>query len=236
MARAQTPPQPPVTPSDAPTATVFPPVRGEWVALNTPAERIPSHGTDFFGRRYAFDLVQFDAQRQSFSGRPLWQQFFGWVRADQFLCWGQPTLACFDAEVFAAADGWPDRMRVNALWQTLRAHGFARDPGDHDLRPLLGNHLILCGAAGCALYAHLQKGSICVQAGQRVRAGPPLASVGNSGNSTQPHLHFQLMDRPSLRDAQGIYGSFLNCHLPGTAEPPKPEGLVPPLMQPFVAR
>ena len=50
----------------------------------------------------------------------------------------------------------------------------------------------------------LQPGSLRVKAGQRVRRGDVLGLLGNSGNSTGPHLHFQVMDGPSPLGAEGL--------------------------------
>src|SRR5262249_30343129 len=56
-------------------------------------------------------------------------------------------------------------------------------------------------------YAHLQPGSLKVKKGDRVRQGQVLALLGNTGNSSEPHLHFQLADGPRAFDAEGIpYG------------------------------
>jgi murein DD-endopeptidase MepM/ murein hydrolase activator NlpD len=53
----------------------------------------------------------------------------------------------------------------------------------------------------------LQPGSIRVKPGERVRAGQLLGLVGNSGNSTAPHLHFHVSDRPSILEGEGLpYG------------------------------
>ena len=57
-------------------------------------------------------------------------------------------------------------------------------------------------------FAHLQPGSVSVAAGQRVRAGDLLGRVGHTGNSTSPHLHFQLMDSADLLQAHGIACAF----------------------------
>ncbi|MEU0914165.1 M23 family metallopeptidase [Streptomyces althioticus] len=51
---------------------------------------------------------------------------------------------------------------------------------------------------------HLRRGSLTVREGDRVHPGQVLAQVGNSGNSTEPHLHFQLMDGPDPDTARGI--------------------------------
>ena len=69
----------------------------------------------------------------------------------------------------------------------------------------LGNYLILdLGGGNYCLYAHLQPGSLRVKAGDRVKRGQTLALLGNSGNSTEPHLHFQVMNGTSLLDPEGV--------------------------------
>ena len=52
-------------------------------------------------------------------------------------------------------------------------------------------------------------GSICVAEGQQVRAGDPVARVGDTGNSTAPHLHYHLMDGPDLWTAKGLPSCFI---------------------------
>ncbi|MBO9630111.1 M23 family metallopeptidase [Shinella sp. WSJ-2] len=52
-----------------------------------------------------------------------------------------------------------------------------------------GNHIVLACGSARVLLAHLRKGSIAVQGGELVTAGETLARVGNSGNSSEPHLH-----------------------------------------------
>jgi len=78
--------------------------------------------------------------------------------------------------------------------------------GRHGLAWLVGNHLVLqmSGANVFALLAHARTGSIRVQEGDAVRLGQPIAAVGHSGNSSAPHLHFQLMDSADLTRARGL--------------------------------
>ncbi len=59
---------------------------------------------------------------------------------------------------------------------------------------LLGNYIVIRHGDGLySLYAHLKKGSLRVADGDTVKAGDIIAEVGNTGMSTAPHLHFQLM-------------------------------------------
>lgn len=68
-----------------------------------------------------------------------------------------------------------------------------------------GNHVVLdLGGGRYAFYAHLRKGSVAVHPGDRVRRGQVLAKVGNTGNTSAPHLHFHLMDGPSVLGSEGI--------------------------------
>lgn len=212
----------------SPTHTIGFPVAGSWVAVNTPAERIPSHGTDFFGQRFAFDFVRLNAKGTGFSRRSLFRQFAFFVDAADFCAWNEPVFAAYSGQVIAAADGWNDRMRVNAIGQMIRASFLQGVPQPNDLRPLLGNYVLIEGDAGVALYAHLRKRSVLVCKGQSVEEGEPIARVGNSGNSTMPHLHFHVMDRADPWQAQGVYCGFKSAD-PGSGT------LVPDLMQPFQA-
>jgi len=54
------------------------------------------------------------------------------------------------------------------------------------------------------MYAHLIKGSLLVKPGDTVKKGQKIAQLGNTGNSSSPHLHFQLMDNPSLLQADAV--------------------------------
>ena len=73
---------------------------------------------------------------------------------------------------------------------------------------LAGNHVIMATAGTYALYAHLAPGSVAVTRGQRVRAGELVGRVGHTGNSTAPHLHFQLMDSADPLRARGVPCAF----------------------------
>lgn len=184
------------------------PLMGEWVAVNTPAKQVPSHGTNYFGQRFAYDFARLNDSGQGFCKQDNWKQIVGAVPAEDFLAWNQTVLAAFPGEVIAVGDGWPDQTRVNVLWELARGKLFQRRPAGRDYRPLTGNYILIAGTPGVALYAHLRRGSIRVRTGSRVETGQPLGSLGNSGNSSMPHLHFHLMDRPDPLTAQGVLCAF----------------------------
>ena len=77
-----------------------------------------------------------------------------------------------------------------------------------DIRPLAENFVIVQGAEAVAFYAHLRLGSVRVSREQFVTTGDVIGQVGNSGNSTMPHLHFHLMDNANVFEAAGVPCSF----------------------------
>jgi Peptidase family M23 len=187
------------------------PLRGEWTVERTPADRIPSHGTDLLGQRYAYDLVRTD-RRRGFHVHPAGTLRFLLLGGRTRDCygWGQPVHAAFDGVVIQAVDGVPERQWLHVVresWLAVKTTlAFAR----RGLEPvrLAGNHVIAGAGGTYALYAHLAPGSVAVTSGQRVRVGAVLGRVGHSGNSTAPHLHFQLMDSADPLRARGIACAF----------------------------
>ncbi|WP_246108826.1 M23 family metallopeptidase [Streptomyces sedi] len=199
-------------PRDAAPLTVAPPVTGTWSALNSPADRVPSHGVRKYGQSHAIDIVA-EGERPA----------FGWwppVRRNaDFPAFDAPLLAVADATVVSASDRQRDHLSRNS-WPALVYlffEGAVRDAVSGRL--VVGNHLVLdLGDGTYAAYAHLRRGSLTVRPGERVRAGQELARCGNSGNTTEPHLHFQLMDRPDLDTACGLPFRWEGVGLPRARE------------------
>lgn len=186
---------------------VQPPVRGRWTALNSPASRVPSHGTHAYGQTYAIDLINEPdpaRPRVALARWPLGR------RAGTFPGFGQPVLAPADGVVVAVSDWQRDhwsRTSAPALLYLMLVEGPVREatgPGR-----VVGNHVVLdLGDGVYALLAHLRRRSALVKRGDLVRAGQALAACGNSGNSSEPHLHFQLMDRPGTLLGAGVPFTF----------------------------
>jgi hypothetical protein len=185
------------------------PFTGLWLARNSPAARVPSHGTGLFGTTYAIDFLAADLRRRTAELRD-WRTVLGTEPVDRFLGFGRPILSPADGVVAAVHDGEPDhRARRSQLALVPYALGQAARVR-RGVPAVAGNHVIVAlGRAGpYAAVVHLQLGSIIVRLGQTVVAGQPLGSCGNSGNSTQPHVHVQVMDSVDVATACGVPLAF----------------------------
>lgn len=197
------------------------PLRGEWLVPNTPGKKIPSHGTNQLGSRYAYDFIQVDWNRKglpSYDVHWLYYLVFG-VPLQKCYCFGQNIYAPCDGVIVTANDGCKERKRVHLLSDLLiavkNAHFFR--PQTDNLQCIAGNYIVMkCSSNVYAGFVHLQKGSISVCAGQTIKKGDLLGNIGHSGNSLFPHLHFQLMDSSDILTAKGLpcafaaYESFRN--------------------------
>ena len=164
-----------------------------------PASRIPSHGTDMLGQRYAFDLIRLDPRH----GSPLPPRR---GRADAARRGSHPRVLRLGRAGPRSArrggrdgrDGAPERRWIHPVREALPVvkAGLTFRATERHLRRVLGNHVILRCGDDYAGFAHLATGTVAVEVGQAVRVGDLLGRVGHTGNSTAPHLHFQLMDGP----------------------------------------
>lgn len=189
------------------------PLRGEWVTPNTPGTKVPSHGTDLLGARYAYDFVGIDpgSRGRRFYRRGLLRYLLLGVRLQDFFGWGQPIFSATGGTVVRAEDGLAERNPVHPIRdffiRVRNARAFTSGKAK-EYQTLSGNFIIVESQEGYIVYAHAQSGSIVVSAGDKVTMGQRLANVGHSGNSTAPHLHFQLMDDADPWQAHGIPCAF----------------------------
>ena len=193
------------------------PLRGEgWMAVTTPAARIPSHGVDALGQRYAYDFLKVDERPGEIfhPGGAVGGALLG-VRARDCYAWGAPIHAPFDGVVVAALDGLPERAWIHPVREVVRqvANGLTFTPSR--LNAILGNHAIIRSGDVYGGFVHLAPGRCAVAAGQRVRAGDVIGRVGHTGNSTSPHLHFQLMDSADALTAKGVPCAFRSYEVQG---------------------
>jgi Peptidase family M23 len=192
-----------------PTVVEFP-LRGQgWLAVTTPATRVPSHGVDMLGQRYAYDLLKVDRRRGvHFHPAGSVRAMLVGGRTRDCYAWGAPVHSPLDGVIVRAVDGMPERAWIHPIRELVIAikNGLTFRP--ERLPAILGNHVILQSGDIYAAFVHLAPGTIAFMDGQRVSTGDLIGRIGHSGNSTSPHLHFQLMDSPDPIAAQGIACAF----------------------------
>ncbi|AIY02500.1 metalloendopeptidase-like membrane protein [Arthrobacter sp. PAMC 25486] len=185
--------------------TVTSPVTGRWLGMNSPVDKVPSHGVRAYGQAHAIDLVYepLDQERPVFGTGPAMRG------AGEYPAFGQPVRAMVDGVVVRASDVLRDH-RARSAWLGviyMMVEGAVRELGGP--RFIIGNHVTIRGDDGIyALVAHIEKGSVLVAEGDRVSAGQVIAACGNSGNTSEPHVHAQLMDRASAWTGQGVPFAF----------------------------
>jgi hypothetical protein len=159
------------------------PFDGEWFVFWGGRSIEQNYHAAVGDQRFAYDFVILKEGR-SFSGD-------GKREADYF-CWDKPVLA-------------PAEARVVAVERLLADN----PPGIMDAANPAGNHVILdLGEGEYALLAHLKANSITVEKGDDVEKGQRIGSCGNSGNTSEPHLHFHLQDKPEYGQGSGLPAYF----------------------------
>lgn len=190
--------------------SVVSPVTGRWLGMNSPVDKVPSHGVRAYGQAYAIDLVYDPAsqERPTFGAGPAMRP------AEEYPAFGQPVRAVVEGEVVSVLDKLRDHRARSSILGILymQVEGAVRELGGP--RFIIGNHVTIRGDDGVfAVVAHLKKSSALVSVGDRVRAGQVIAECGNSGNTSEPHVHAQLMDRRSPWIGQGIPFSFVDVRI-----------------------
>ncbi|GAB3789837.1 M23 family metallopeptidase [Dyella agri] len=186
---------------DEPAIAISPPLHGgRWLAHEGPGAAQSHHwgslvavnGQLTIPQRYALDLVGVDSA--------------GHVVRDGVRDIQKSTYADwvgYGADVLAVADGVVRSTRDHEAEH--RPLSPQPEPTSLTANGLFGNYVVLEIAPGVfASYAHLQRGSIKVKPGDRVRRGQVLAHLGQSGNSAAPHLHFQLSNAPTFEGSEGV--------------------------------
>ena len=174
-------------------AVISAPFHGEWAAFNGPSNAsghrrlvLGLDGHTAIGQRFAIDFLQLDSTGSSYHGDPL--------KNENYYAYGTPLMAVADGVIAATKDSIPQNVpgaSSRAVPITMATVG--------------GNYVAIdVGHGRYALYAHLQPGSLRVKAGDRVKRGQVIALLGNSGNSTEPHVHFQIADGPTFLSSEGI--------------------------------
>ena len=182
------------------------PFEGRWLTRNSPADRVPSHGTTLFATSFAVDFVPVDAAGRS---APLtWRSLLRTEPPELFPGFGRPVLAPVAGVVVAAHDAEPDHGSYRGL-PSIRYALTQRGRAAAGWPSLAGNHVMVATPDGTVVaVCHLQRGSVRVRQGEAVGAGQLVGRCGNSGNSTEPHVHLQAMDGPDASRASAVAITF----------------------------
>jgi hypothetical protein len=174
---------------------IGPPLAGDrWVAANGCCDEAGVHrssglacsGGVFFAQRFAIDWMLLDKAGRLVAGDP--------TDVHSYPDYGTDVLAVADGTIVHTLNTLDDQKP-----------GTLPDPSTINMQNVDGNHIVIdLGDGVYAFYAHLQKGSVQVSVGDRVKRGQVLAKLGNTGNTSAPHLHFHLMEGDSVLCSNGI--------------------------------
>ncbi|WP_424928175.1 M23 family metallopeptidase [Amaricoccus tamworthensis] len=161
------------------------PVEGEWYVYWGGRDIIDNYHAIDHGQRFAMDLIVME-NGASHAGDP--------TRLTSYHCWNRPILAPADGTVVSTVTDAPDQPI-----------------GSTDPDNPAGNHVwIDFGNSEYGLFAHFRQGSVAVTPGERVTIGTELGRCGNSGNTSEPHLHFHLQTTPELGQGEGLPAFFVD--------------------------
>ncbi|WP_234835035.1 M23 family metallopeptidase [Mycolicibacterium stellerae] len=144
----------------------------------------PIDGGLWAAERFAIDYVQLGADGLLFTGDQ--------TKVDSYPYFGADIHAVADGPVVGAVDGLPEQVP-------------GKSPTGLALNEYAGNHIVQdLGDGNYALYAHIKTGAVKVKPGDQLTAGQVIGSVGNTGNTDAPHLHFHVMSTPDPLRSDGL--------------------------------
>lgn len=183
------------------------PIKGEICTVNLPMN-ITQHRT-CLSQEFAFDVIgQSDVDLVSLKHKP--------DNISKYYIYHKDVLAIGDGVVIDIGDKFPEsKMSDPNINDEYRLKLFKQlTPRIGGVNAFCGNYVVIDHENGeYSFYAHLSENTINVGKGDRVKQGQVIARVGNTGNSTDPHLHFQLMDSPYIFKANGLPIMFKNIKL-----------------------
>ena len=195
-----------------PVVVISPPLTGEdWLAANGPSNTslhrralIPINGRAYISQRFAIDWVQLNPNGRTYTRDPS----------------DNKNYRAYGAEIHAVADGVVTQVK-DGIPQNIPGANSRAVP--MTLETISGNHVIMdIGNGLYALYAHMQPGSVRVKLGDKVTRGQVLGLLGNTGNSTEPHLHFHICNANSDLGSEGLPYAFASFEVQGKGEMWKP--------------
>lgn len=144
----------------------------------------PIDGQLWAAERFAIDYVQLGADGRVFEGDK--------TKVESYPYFGADIHAVADGPVVAVVDGMPEQVP-------------GKSPNGLALNEYAGNHIVQdLGDGNFALYAHIKTGAVKVKPGDQLTTGQIIGSVGNTGNTDAPHLHFHVMSTPDPLRSNGL--------------------------------
>ncbi|MCL6274758.1 M23 family metallopeptidase [Muricauda sp. 2012CJ35-5] len=163
------------------------PFAEEWYVVWGGRTLAENYHASISNQRFAIDVVQFE-NGSTFLGDG--------SKNEDYHCFGKPLEAPADGQVVALLNSVADNK-----------------PGETNKNELFGNYIIIDhGNDEFSVLAHFKQNSISVNIGEFVNQGDNLGQTGNSGNSTEPHLHYHLQNKPSIGQGEGLPAQFRNYY------------------------
>lgn len=173
------------------------PINEEWFVFWGGTNEADNYHYAYEQQRYAYDLVQVKNDA-TFTGNPLLNE--------QYHAFGTDVVAPLHGTVVHVIDGLEDNV-----------------PGEMGGQHPAGNYVILEHPnEEYSMMAHLKQNSITVKKGDVMKEGQVVGQCGNSGNSSEAHIHFQVMDRPQLEQAKSIRIRFQQGYEPVQGDTVRP--------------
>jgi murein DD-endopeptidase MepM/ murein hydrolase activator NlpD len=188
------------------------PVAGTWYVGAGPS--LHSHHRWAANEEFALDLVALGGDGKTHKGDG--------TRLDDFYCYGRDILAVADGTVVeVATDGTEANDRLRRLGESADGFQNRTVQAQNELltknpKAVIGNYVVLRHAGGeYSQYVHMKQGSVRVKVGDTVTRGQVIGQVGQTGNTTEPHLHFQLTDGQDPLYSRGLPTLFKTLAVEG---------------------
>jgi murein DD-endopeptidase MepM/ murein hydrolase activator NlpD len=144
--------------------------------------------------RYAYDLVSIDASGSMYHGTPF--------KKENWYVFGRQVYVPSDGRVIEIQNNIPDNDFNGKVIQQPKLIAGADPKG-------MGNYIIIDHGNGeFSVMQHLEQGSISVRAGEMVKGGQQVGTVGFSGSAVYPRLHYTVINSPKQLAAEGVPSYF----------------------------
>lgn len=155
------------------------PVKGEWFVFWGGNDVMSNYHYAHETQRYALDIVR-TQEESSYRGEA--------TANENYYAFGEPLYAAADGTIVEVKNDIPDNT-----------------PGVMNVEEPAGNFVVIeHGNGEYSITAHIKEGSVAVKTGDKVKQGELIGELGNSGNSSEAHLHFQVSDGPDLFTSRSI--------------------------------